>query len=316
MRKGRDKMSEVQWADLTERARTDSTARVVLGGHIQERLAGRRVVLSVSGGKDSAAASLYFRELGIAHERVFADTGWEHPKTYEYLRGPLTEALGPIREVRAKHLFADLVRQKRIFPDRTKRFCTVILKVEPILAYLDSLDEDVVNAIGVRRDESDARKQAAEWEESKSLQCEVWRPLVTWSVADVVAIHRRHGLTPNPLYAMGATRVGCWPCIHARQSEIVLVADTDPDRILEIQALENEVTEAARARLAPGEELDWIRSVFSIRESKKTEGPDGLVRRRHRPLPIVDAVAWARAGVARKAPEEPSAGCGEWGFCE
>lgn len=90
-----------------------------------ERINGRRVVLSVSGGKDSAAASLYLRELGIEHDRVFADTGWEHQKTYEYLRGPLTAALGPITEVRAEKLFTELVREKRIFPDRVKRFCTV-----------------------------------------------------------------------------------------------------------------------------------------------------------------------------------------------
>lgn len=97
-----------------------------------DRIAGRRVVLSVSGGKDSAAASLHLRELGIEHTRVFADTGWENPITYEYLRGPLTQALGPIVEVRAAETFVQLVRKKRIFPDRTKRFCTVELKVKPI----------------------------------------------------------------------------------------------------------------------------------------------------------------------------------------
>ena len=287
-----------------------------------EKIAGRPVVLSVSGGKDSAAASLYLREQGIEHTRVFADTGWEHPKTYEYLRGPLTAALGPIVEVRREtstgpQLFTDLVRHKRIFPDRTKRFCTVMLKVEPIGAYLASLDADVVNAIGVRRAESQARSEVAEWDYSPRLDCDVWRPIASWSLANVIAIHRRHGLAPNPLYAMGATRVGCWPCIHARQSEILLVADTDPGRIAEIRALETEVTEAARGRAeAAGEELDWIRSLFSIRESKKTPGPDGMVRRRHRPMMIDEAVDWARAGRARKDREEAPSGCGEWGFCE
>jgi len=91
-------------------------------------LKGRVVVLSVSGGKDSAAAALHLRELGIEHIRVFADTGWEHAATYEYLRGPLTDLLGPITEVRGLLGFADLVRKKRLFPDRTKRFCTTELK--------------------------------------------------------------------------------------------------------------------------------------------------------------------------------------------
>jgi 3'-phosphoadenosine 5'-phosphosulfate sulfotransferase (PAPS reductase)/FAD synthetase len=274
-------------------------------------------VASVSGGKDSAAVSLYLRELGIAHDRVFADTGWEHPATYEYLRGPLTAALGPITEVRAPQLFVDLVRRKRIFPDRTKRFCTTELKVKPILAYIDALDEDVVSVIGIRRDESAARANVAEWEDSAALGVEVWRPIVAWTIDDVKAIHARHGLAPNPLYAMGATRVGCWPCIHARQSEIVLVADTDPARIAELRELEDEVTNAARVKAtAAGEELDWIRCMFSIRESKKRLDPKtGEMRRHHRPMPIDEAIAWARAGVARKAPEEPATSCGEWGFC-
>src|SRR5258708_6462847 len=50
----------------------------------------RRVAASISGGKDSAAMGLWLMEQGIDYDRVFADTGWEHPKTYEYLRGPLT----------------------------------------------------------------------------------------------------------------------------------------------------------------------------------------------------------------------------------
>lgn len=45
---------------------------------IDPRLKDAVVVCSVSGGKDSAALSLYLTELGIEHRRVFADTGWEN----------------------------------------------------------------------------------------------------------------------------------------------------------------------------------------------------------------------------------------------
>jgi hypothetical protein len=51
-----------------------------------DKLAGRRVIASVSGGKDSAAMSLWLMEQDIDHDRVFLDTKWEHPATYEYLR--------------------------------------------------------------------------------------------------------------------------------------------------------------------------------------------------------------------------------------
>ncbi len=38
------------------------------------RIAGRRVVASISGGKDSAAMSLWLTDQGIDHDRVFCDT--------------------------------------------------------------------------------------------------------------------------------------------------------------------------------------------------------------------------------------------------
>jgi 3'-phosphoadenosine 5'-phosphosulfate sulfotransferase (PAPS reductase)/FAD synthetase len=270
----------------------------------------RRVVLSVSGGKDSTAAALHLRELGIDHVRVFANTRWEHPITLDYIRGPLTEKLGPIVEVQGLLGFADLVRKKRIFPDRTKRLCTTELKMKPIKAFIDSLEEDVLHVVGIRADESEARSKLSETEWSDFFDCEVWRPLLRWSVADVIAIHKRHGLAPNPLYLKGASRVGCWPCIHSRKEEIRLVADIDPDRINEIRDLELETTAKARAvAQSNGEELRWERSMFSAHV-----GSNG-----HRPMQIDEAVEWARTARGGKQlllvnDNEP--GCVKWGMCD
>lgn len=82
------------------------------------KLAGRRVIASISGGRDSAAMSLYLTELGIEHDRLFMDTGWEHDLTYEYLRGPLTAKLGPITETRGPLTFEQLVEKKGLFPSQ------------------------------------------------------------------------------------------------------------------------------------------------------------------------------------------------------
>lgn len=273
-----------------------------------ERLHGRHVVASVSGGKDSAAMSLHLRELGIEHDRVFLDTGWEHPATYDYLRGELTRVLGPIEEIRGEHTFESLVRRKGMFPSRVIRFCTQELKVRPMQRYLRSrLDagEDVLNCVGIRRAESQARAKMPEWEWADGFDCEVWRPLVAWSEQDVIDIHRRHGLAPNPLYLRGATRVGCWPCIHARKSEIALVAKLDPERIERLAALERDVTEASDARGAERGELRHGRTMFNIGRGA------GNVRR----LPIHDAVDWARSDQAELFPQIND-GCMRWGLCE
>lgn len=304
----------------------------------------RVVIASVSGGKDSAAMSLYLKEREISHERVFMDTGWEHPLTYEYLRGPLTKALGAITEIRAVlpadaapqsiagagmvegssiHAtfgdaltqgdfvpldFLSLVKRKGMFPSRIVRYCTEELKVKPIQRYLAKRMEydDVVNAVGIRRAESKARSKMSEWEWSDTMDCWVWRPLATWSKEDVIAIHRRHGLPMNPLYDMGATRVGCWPCIHARKSEIALVNRMDPARIGVIRELERELNEKGAARdQALGRET-LLRSMFWWHRGVGSNVP----------IPIDDAVAWANSKRGEWQPAGAGDGCARHGICQ
>ncbi|TQK41946.1 phosphoadenosine phosphosulfate reductase family protein [Brevibacillus sp. AG162] len=70
-------------------------------------------VLSVSGGKDSAAMWIYAtKELDVEVLPVFADTGHEHPLTYEYLNY-LEQQLGPIKRVKAD--FTERIARKRIY---------------------------------------------------------------------------------------------------------------------------------------------------------------------------------------------------------
>ena len=299
------------------------TVREAERREVLARLNGRRVVASVSGGKDSAAMSLYLHELGIDHDRVFLDTSWESPITYEYLRGELQRVLGPITWIKGPRTMEDLIRHKGMFPGRRIRFCTQQLKVFPMANYLReriNAGEDVVNAVGIRAAESVARSQLSEWEWQDAFEAEVWRPLLRWTEQEVIAIHHRHGLRPNPLYLLGATRVGCWPCIFARKSEIRLVADTDPARIVRLRVLEDEVGVAARARAARnGRELSNSPTWFQNPVSRP--GPDG-----HRDgscWPIDRVVDWSRSagrGPLLSQDEFLFAaqidGCMRWGLCD
>jgi 3'-phosphoadenosine 5'-phosphosulfate sulfotransferase (PAPS reductase)/FAD synthetase len=299
------------------------SARVQERTEILARLNGRRVVASVSGGKDSAAMSLYLQELGIEHDRIFLDTGWEHPDTYEYLRGELAAKLGPITWVRAERQMEELIRHKGMFPSRVIRFCTQLLKVQPMAKHLGALIDsgvDCVNAVGVRAAESAARAKLAPWEWQEAFDCEVWRPLLRWSEEEVIAIHRRHDLRPNPLYLAGALRVGCWPCIFARKSEIRLVAETDPRRIVQLKVLENEVAMAAQQRAdRDGRELKNEPTWFQNPTSSRT--PDG--RHDGSCWPIERVVEWSRSaprGPLRSKDEFLFAaqldGCMRWGLCD
>jgi 3'-phosphoadenosine 5'-phosphosulfate sulfotransferase (PAPS reductase)/FAD synthetase len=273
------------------------------------------VVASVSGGKDSTALSLHLTELGIAHRRVFADTGWEHPETYRHL-DYLERALGPIDRITGKHGgMVPLVRKKGMFPSRLRRFCTEQLKVLPIKAYLAEHEAEI-NAVGIRAGESAARAKMPEWEWSKGLDCHVWRPLIAWTEEDVIAIHKRHDVRPNPLYLQGATRVGCWPCIFARKAEIKLLAETDPARIAEIAALEDEVAEALRLRNAQNgttaEERGHHAPTFFHSKGYGAGAEGGM-------MPIAVVAEWARTGRGGRQLtliDDAPDGCMRWGMCE
>lgn len=144
------------------------------------------VIASVSGGKDSAAMCLHLREKGIEHKRVFMDTGWEHPDLYEHIEY-LADKLGPIKRLRMKprtlppevlarveeieevlgipdSAMVRLLAWKGMFPSRKIRFCTEHLKVLPFIAYAKALDADVVNAVGIRAEESQSRSRMVERE--------------------------------------------------------------------------------------------------------------------------------------------------------
>lgn len=272
------------------------------------RTGGLHVVASVSGGKDSVALCLALKEADVPHVRVFADTGWEAQETYAHL-DYLRSVLGPIEVVKPKRDMVEASLYRAGFPARMQRWCTRELKLVPLRAFHDSLGGETVNAMGVRADESASRAKMAGWDDDDEWGGWCWRPLLRWSVADVLEIHRRHGVAMNPLYHHGHDRVGCYPCIFSRKDEIRIIAERSPERIDEIERLEEACT--------------------SLRAERNSESPDRYAQERAtffqtrdvgRVMGIREIVSWAKTTRGgRQLPllaEPPSGGCMRWGMCE
>ena len=98
-------------------------------------------VCNVSGGKDSTATALALLEAGIPHRRVFADTRWEAPETYEHL-DMLRAKLGPIDVVGYPGGMPAKIREGARFASRMQRWCTRELKIEPLRDYCDAIEAE------------------------------------------------------------------------------------------------------------------------------------------------------------------------------
>lgn len=268
---------------------------------VRSILQGRELLTSVSGGKDSAAMALLFQEAELPYRLVFMDTHWEHPSTKEYLLEYLQPRIGPITILETeKNGMRGLIRHYSRFPSRMARFCTGELKIRPVQKYLHSLEEEMVNAVGVRAQESSRRAKYPEWEYSKDLRVDVWRPILRWTQEDVIAMHKRHNVRPNPLYLLGSDRVGCWPCIFANKKSLRILANENPKRIDEIRELEQEINDQRRAIDPNAKKLAWF-----------SRGGVGV--------PIDQVIEWARydrSGKELFASGDREEGCMRWGLCE
>lgn len=213
-------------------------------------------VVSVSGGKDSTALYLWavdqFGPLGF--RAVFADTGHEHPVTLNYVRNLHLMAKGPevewvkadfTEKVKAKGRtpsgipFLDLWHWKGRAPSAKAQFCTEHLKLRPILAWLkeNQGDREAIMYTGIRAGESERRSKMPEREWAEIYDCYTERPLLRWTEEQVFEFLKAKGVPPNPLYLNGFGRVGCYPCIHARKSELARLEEWAWEKLAEWEKL-------------------------------------------------------------------------------
>ena len=267
-----------------------------------------RVLLSFSGGKDSTACALILEENEIPFDLVFLDTGFEHPAVLDYIKQEIEPRFGTVRVLKSERFpggMIEAIERKGIFPSRRIRYCTDELKIKPWRKFLKSIDEPCVSVLGIRREESKARAGARRWGYDPKTDSDVFKPLVEFSFEDVVNIHKEKNMAPNPLYLQGVERVGCFPCIFARKSEIELMGRIWPERVDQIADLERRLT---------------------LRRSKKEAGPvhpASFFGDRSSAVGAEDiktVVEWSRTvrGGRQLAlfNESASSGCMRWGFCE
>ena len=197
-----------------------------------------RHILCLSGGKDSTALAIYLRDRLVDIEYVFTDTGKELPETYEYLV-QLEAFLGkPITRLNADRTFDHWLEVfGGYLPSARMRWCTKVLKIKPLEAYLG--DDPAIMYIGIRADEDREGYITGKPEIT---------PVYPFkedgiTIDGVYRILEEAGVG-LPEYYRWRTRSGCFFCFFQRKREWVGLLQEHPDRYREAMAYEkvNEAT--------------------------------------------------------------------------
>lgn len=230
-------------------------------------MANVKIIVQFSGGKDSQACLIQTcKEFGANNvTAIFCDTGWEHELTYNHIN-ECCNKLG-VNLITLKNKSVDgmigLCKRMRWFPSSQNRMCTVKLKIEPMIDWVLSQDDNLILIQGIRAKESVARakfetqcsyfkeyffegktkklyrkKAVLEW--CKGHDASVLRPIFDWDAQQVIDYILENGQKPNPLYMKGVTRVGCFPCIYARLNELKIMAK-NPEYVQRVVDLEKEI---------------------------------------------------------------------------
>ncbi|MEB2835708.1 MAG: phosphoadenosine phosphosulfate reductase family protein [Desulfurococcales archaeon] len=173
----------------------------------------RLVAVPWSGGKDSTAALVLAVE-ALGPERVVAvhvDTGLEFPETEEYVE-EVASRLG-VELVRV-HAGLDAEARRRGLPVRGDRWCTG-LKLAALSRALRGIAASrgpPVVVVGDRDAESASRSRRPPVRLDPYHGLRTLAPLKLLSAAHTLLIPLLRGVEPNPLYAEGFYRIGCFTC--------------------------------------------------------------------------------------------------------
>jgi len=210
-------------------------------------------IVAISGGKDSTAMALRLKELypSTSFEFVITPTGDELPAMFAHWHR-IELLLGrPFRRIGDIDLLG-LIREQGMIPNFRARFCTRILKIEPFIEYMESLDGEVFWYSGLRADEEERVGVTLDLPGMKMVY-----PLREWgwTLANVQAYLESWGVKIPK-------RTDCGACFYQRIDEWDTLRTEYPDRYATYEAVEEEMGHTFRS---PGRDT-WPASLKGLRE--------------------------------------------------
>lgn len=249
-----------------------------------------RHILSLSGGKDSAALAVYMRDRIPEMEYIFHDTDKELPETYQYI-GRLEAVLGKpvVRTSSRSRGFDHWWRAYgEMIPSGHRRWCTKMLKLKPFEKYVG--DDPVVNYVGLRADE-DREGYISHRPNIKAVYPFREDGLV---YEDIVQILEESGLGLPPYTNWGRTRSGCFFCFYQQKIEWVRLKEHHPDLFEQAKKYEKENRFVANpfywSGKEPLSELERPGRMMEIKQQWEENQAKRTVRKNRRLFSIINDI--------------------------
>lgn len=244
-------------------------------------------VMSISGGKDSAALAIYLKEKypNREFEYLFFDTGEELQDTYDYIRD-LENLIGiEVQKLTPDKSFKELLMEHNDFlPSPMERWCTRKMKLETFLQKMrEYQDYTIYNYVGIRSDEN--REGLIPTEKNITTVMPFKEDGIT--LTDVKRILNDAGLGLPKYYDVirddkydieyFRTRSGCYFCFFMRQIEWVWLYEQRPEEFKKAMEFEKAgytwIKDMPLSELAKPENIDKIKRSFKKMEEIKKNQP-------------------------------------------
>lgn len=198
---------------------------------IRKLLTRAKGFLLFSGGMDSLATLLYLRQISNGARSnmtaVYADTTVGFPEVTTYVKRMCARMDVPLKIVRPKKDYFELVRKKGI-PTFKSRWCCDELKIGPIRKYLSSVTGPKVVFDGIRAAESRVRRMYIPIWRHPTFQCLSVSPIFRWSDERVERYVSKSGVPECPGKKLGCSSE-CWCGAYKRKSDFLKLLEIHPD---------------------------------------------------------------------------------------
>jgi len=244
-------------------------------------------VISISGGKDSAALAVYLQEKypNLEFKYLFFDTQEELQDTYNYLN-KIQSTLGiKIEYKKPKKSFKELLLQHNDYlPSPMERWCTIKMKLETFLGTMKEFkDYTIYNYVGIRADEN--REGLIPTEDNIITVMPFKDDGITLN--DVKRILHDAGIGLPDYYEViydekydieyFRSRSGCYFCFFMRQIEWVWLWEKHPDEYKKAMEFEKSgytwIKDMPLNELIKPDNIDRIKKSYKRMEEQRKKQP-------------------------------------------